>query len=161
LGGVVREPMLKMMLRPGALRGGSYMPELDYMVLADYVRAEAGVVHIIAAGIDTFRVAEVPAVRPVGVAIRFTFASTEEVGSEDDLRLVFQSEDGVLLTIGGTLATPPRPEGVPVHWRTGLLVAFLLTLPIPQFGDYSLSLILGEEELRSIDIRAIPLPTTH
>jgi hypothetical protein len=32
------------------------MPELDFMVAADYVRAEGGILHMIAAGIDTLLV---------------------------------------------------------------------------------------------------------
>lgn len=29
------------------------MPELDYMLLADYVRQDGGVVHVMGAGVDT------------------------------------------------------------------------------------------------------------
>ena len=34
------------------------MPEIDYLVLAEYVRQDAGMTHIMAAGIDTFYVPE-------------------------------------------------------------------------------------------------------
>jgi len=36
------------------------MPELDFMVTADYVRVEGGVLHMIAAGWDTAWVPTVP-----------------------------------------------------------------------------------------------------
>lgn len=40
------------------------MPELDYMVLADYVRQDGGVVHIMGAGVDTVFASAVPTVQP-------------------------------------------------------------------------------------------------
>ncbi len=52
------------------------MPELDYMVLADYVREDTGTIHIMGAGIDTFTVPQVPAAAPVGIALRITFGRT-------------------------------------------------------------------------------------
>src|SRR5215472_10154522 len=54
---------------------GAYaMPELDYMVLADYVRQEAnGVIHIMGAGVDTITTAAVPTQWPLGVALRMSF----------------------------------------------------------------------------------------
>ena len=48
------------------------MPELDYMVLADYVRQDAGVIHIMGAGVDTVTAPAVPTVQPFGVALRIT-----------------------------------------------------------------------------------------
>ena len=38
------------------------MPELDYMVLADYVRQDNGVIHIMGAGMDTIATSAVPTV---------------------------------------------------------------------------------------------------
>jgi hypothetical protein len=46
------------------------MPELDFMVTADYVRAEGGMLHMIAAGVDTLLVRSVPAAQPLGVGLR-------------------------------------------------------------------------------------------
>jgi len=36
------------------------VPELDYMVLADYVRQDGGVIHIMGAGVDTVTAPVVP-----------------------------------------------------------------------------------------------------
>jgi hypothetical protein len=38
------------------------MPELDYMVLAEYVRQDNGVIHIMGAGVDTVATPAVPTV---------------------------------------------------------------------------------------------------
>jgi hypothetical protein len=53
------------------------MPELDYALLCDYVRAEHGVAHVIAAGIDTIHRPEVPSVVNLGLLARIIFADDE------------------------------------------------------------------------------------
>jgi hypothetical protein len=97
----------------------------------------------------------VPTARPVGIAIRFKFDSTEEVGIEHPLRLDFQGEDRVLLSLRGTLPSPPHPVDTPVHWKRGTNLVFQLTVPIPSYGDYSFDLVLDEDPVGSIDIRVV------
>ena len=121
------------------------MPELDYVVLADYVRSDGGTIHIMAAGIDTFSVPQVPAVVMAGIAARIKFDSADEVGAAHRVRLAFQGPDGPVLDISQRIITPPRPLGVPEHWKTAVGLAYPhLRLPLPSYGDYSLELILDE-----------------
>src|SRR5260370_32454537 len=121
------------------------MPELDYMVLADYVREDTGTIHIMGAGIDTFTVPQVPAAAPVGIALRITFGRTEEVGGRHLLKLIFQGPDQHLLDIDASFLTPPQPAGVPEHWRTAVGMALRLMLPLPAYGDYSLELVIDDK----------------
>jgi len=122
------------------------MPELDFMVTADYVRVEGGVLHMIAAGFDTVWTPIVPAVRQVGVGLRI-LVDVAEAREVHRLTLLYQDADGqVLFRINGTfgpvgpeqpLPAPGRPYGVPL--------GFNLPLPLPAFGDYSLELFLDDE----------------
>jgi Family of unknown function (DUF6941) len=122
------------------------MPELDFMVTADYVRVEGGVLHMIAAGFDTVWTPTVPAVRQVGVGLRI-LVDVAEAREVHRLTLLYQDADGqVLFRINGTfgpvgpgqpLPAPGRPYGVPL--------GFNLPLPLPAFGDYSLELFLDDE----------------
>jgi hypothetical protein len=84
------------------------MPEIDYVVLADYVRQDAGMTHIMGAGIDTFFVPEdQPVAVPVGIVARIAFSSRDEVGAEHVISLVFHGpDDEDLLTIGQRFLTP-------------------------------------------------------
>ncbi|GAB3279046.1 hypothetical protein GCM10027589_05420 [Actinocorallia lasiicapitis] len=132
------------------------MPELDYMVLADYVRMDAGVAHIMAAGIDTIRADRLPAAHNAHLAVRLTFGGDEVPGADHLLRLIFSSNDKVLSSVSGTLQVPDRPPGVPVHWRTGMLLNFVMTLPLPELGDYALALVLDERSLKEVDLRVVP-----
>lgn len=139
------------------------MPDLDYVVLADYVRQDNGTVHIMAAGIDTFSLpaAVLPTAVPVGIALRIMFSSRDEVGGEHSLTLRFSAGDEDLLVVRQRFPTPPPPPGVPAHWRTALGIAIRLTLPFPRHGDYALEIVLDEDPRlsRRLDLRAIePTP---
>lgn len=53
------------------------MPQLDFMIVADYVRAEGALLHMIAAGVDTIYTPAVPALHRIGVGIRLTMTPAE------------------------------------------------------------------------------------
>src|SRR5580692_8912015 len=136
------------------------MPELDYVLLADYVRQDAsGTVHIMAAGLDTFtvRAAALPTAMPVGIAARVTFSAQDEVGALNQLNLVYSGPPGDLLTASQQFPTPPPVPGVPQHWRTAVGVAIRLLLPMPVHGNYSLQVMLNDDPRLShtLDLRAI------
>jgi hypothetical protein len=132
------------------------MPQLDYMVLADYVRQDGGVMHIMGAGVDTVGTPAVPIVQPFGVALRLSFDTTEEPGEEHGLTVSFIGPDNRVLDANATFITPPRPPGVPEHWRTGLNVALQIPVPLPQFGDYSCELSIDDGAItKSFEFRVV------
>jgi hypothetical protein len=139
------------------------MPELDFMVTADYVRAEGGVLHMIAAGFDTLLVPAVPVTRSVGIGLRI-LVDVAEAQAVHRLQLIYQGSDGQRLAeVHGTFGPvgpdqPLPPEGRPF----GLPVAFNLPLPVPAYGDYSLDLFIDDkaEAVKSITLTATPPPTS-
>jgi hypothetical protein len=120
------------------------MPELDYMVLADYVRQDGGVIHIMGAGVDTVFAPVVPTVQPLGVALRISFGTTEEPGEQHHLTVAFIGPDSRVLDASATFTTPPRAQDFPEHWRTGLGIALRIAVPLPQYGDYSCELDIDD-----------------
>jgi hypothetical protein len=134
------------------------MPELDYMVLADYVRQDGGVIHIMGAGVDTVTAPTVPTVQPFGVALRISFDTTEQPGDEHHLTVSFIGPDKRVLDANVTFFTPPRAQGVPEHWRTGLGVALQIPVPLPQYGDYSCELNIDDGTIiKSYEFRVVGL----
>ena len=132
------------------------MPELDYMVLADYVRQDNGVIHIMGAGVDTVATPAVPTAQPLGVALRMSFDTTEQPGESHSLKVSFIGPDKPILDVSATFLTPPRPPDVPEHWKTGLGVALQLTVPLPQYGDYSCELAIdGGAITKAYEFRVI------
>jgi hypothetical protein len=120
------------------------MPELDYMVLADYVRQDGGVIHIMGAGVDTVFAPVVPTAQPFGVALKISFGTTEEPGEQHQLTVSIIGPDKRLLDASAVFTTPPRAEDVPEHWRTGLGIALQIPVPLPQYGDYSCELDIDD-----------------
>jgi hypothetical protein len=141
------------------------MPDLEYVVLADYVRQDVGTVHIMAAGIDTFTIPadHLPTAVPVGLVARIAFSLRDRVGEEHDIKLTFSlvdqgdDEETTLLSASQRIATPPRMQDVPDHWRTGANVISRFALPIPRHGNYRLRLEIDDDPRlsRMIDVRAI------
>ena len=136
------------------------MPDLEYLVLADYVRQDAGATHIMGAGIDTFNIPtpQLPAAIPVGLVARITFSIRDEVGASHEISLVFQGPGGIeLLRASQQFPTPPPAPGIPEHWRTAASLVTRLALPFPSHGDYRLQVTIDDDPRlsRSLDVRAI------
>ena len=55
------------------------MPALEYLLLADYVRQDGNLVHIMAAGLDTFYIPE--ALLPAGIPVGASRASASVAGT--------------------------------------------------------------------------------
>ncbi len=128
------------------------MPELDFMVVADYVRAEGGVLHMIAAGFDTMYAASVPVMRQIGVGMRLTMTTTELV-YEHDVELVFQDADGKRISqVHGTINPQPSAQAPPLGRPLGIAMAFNLVVPVPAYGDYSLELLIDHSHKKTIPI---------
>jgi hypothetical protein len=145
------------------------MPQMEYLVLADYVRQDAASTHIMGAGIDTFTVpvGRLPASVPVGVVARMSFDIRDQVGEEHEVSLIFHgpgnTEHGPgnteLLRLTQRLRTPPPAPGIPEHWRTAANLIFRgLLLPLPSYGnDYRLEVIMDDDPRlsRSLDVRVV------
>jgi hypothetical protein len=140
------------------------MPEMEYLVLAEYVRQDAGVTHLMAAGIDTFIIpgGQLPARAPVGVFARMSFDRRDPPGAEHEVSLIFHGPAGAeLLRLTQRLWTPLPAADEPEHWRTRANLIFQgLLLPLPSYGDdYRLEVIMDDDPRlsRSLDIRVVPL----
>jgi hypothetical protein len=136
------------------------MPALEYLLLAEYVRQDGNLVHIMAAGLDTVQIPEgvLPAAIPAGAFARISFSSRDDVGTEHDIKLVFQGPSGDdLLTVSQRFPAPARPPDLPEHWRPAISIVFRLALPITEHGAYRLQVMLDDDPTmsRSVDVRAI------
>lgn len=139
------------------------MPQMQYLVLADYVRQDVpGMTHIMGAGIDTFTVpvGRLPAGVPVGVVARMSFDIRDTVGEEHEVSLIFHGPGNTeLLRLTQRLRTPTRAPGTPEHWPTGANLIFRgLLLPLPSYGDdYRLEVIMDDDPRlsQSLDVRVI------
>lgn len=139
------------------------MPDIDYALLAEYVRQDAGMVHIMGAGLDTVMVpaAALPVAVPVGIAARISFDSRDPVGADHQITFVFKGPDEEdVLTLAHRFQTPAHPPGVPEYWRIGVGVALRLSLLFPRHGGYTLQVTLDDDPTisRTLFVRAVSPP---
>ena len=131
------------------------MPDLDYALLADYVRTEGGLAHIIGAGIDRIWAPQVPTGQNVALLARFRFARAE-CGRPHRLEVIFQDADGERLAQMDAVVEPEWPEGTPLGWGTPGLLGLNIGVPLPVYGTYSFEVMLNDSLMKSIPLAVSP-----
>ena len=129
------------------------MPDLDFMVVADYVRTDAGVLHMVGAGFDTVTLPAIPGILQAGIGLRILL-DVAEAHDPHRFTIIFQNADGARLAeisgvVGPVGADTPEP---PPGRSYGVLLALNTRLPISDQGDYSLDLILDDESAKTITL---------
>jgi hypothetical protein len=135
------------------------MPELDFALLSDYVRAEGGIAHVIAGGIDTIWAPTVPTGQNIGLVFRVMFTRAE-CGRPHRLEVIFQDEDGSRLAQITSTVMPEWNDNQPPHWRTGLIGGLNFGVPLPRYGLYSFEMLMNDNQLKTLPLRVLerPLP---
>lgn len=137
------------------------MPELDFMIIAEYVRAENGVLHMIAGGFDTIIARAVPAARNIGIGLSLKLP-LGEVTKHHTLRLIFHGTDSARITeIGADLPAHSEEPNVPPGRKVGVVTALNMSLPLPAYGDYSLELLVDGNRKKEIPIHVVPPAETQ
>jgi hypothetical protein len=137
------------------------MPELDFMIVSDYVRAENGVLHMIAGGVDTITVRAVPSARSIGIGLSLKLPR-EEVTENHTLRLIFYgTDDARIAEIGADLPARSETPNMPAGRKVGVVAALNMSLPLPAYGDYSLELLVNGNHKKEIPIYVIPPAETR
>jgi hypothetical protein len=131
------------------------MPELDYALLCDYVRAEGGVAHVIAAGIDTIHRPEVPSVANLGLLARIVFAD-DEIDERHQVEVRLHDQEGEQVAQLNLSAVPRPIEGLLEGWPTGALLAINFGVPLPSYGPYTLTILLDGTPTKTINLRVVP-----
>jgi hypothetical protein len=135
------------------------MPELDYALLCDYVRAEHGLAHIVGAGIDTVLARSVPTGRNIGVLVRLRLED-DDFDRPLALTVRFQTEAGEALAEVNAHGVASRPTDVSADWPSSALVAVNFGLFFPEFGRYGIVVEVGGRPLRTLDLRVVPFAET-
>lgn len=130
------------------------VPELDFAILSDYVRAEGGVAHLIAGGIDTIGVPQVPAGHNVGLLIRLS-VTRNECERPHRVEVIFQDEDGERIVQAVGTIEPKWNDSLPPGWKVGAMLALNMGLPLPKFGLYSIEILVNDSSVKSMDLRVV------
>lgn len=131
------------------------MAEIDFVILADYVRNDVGVLSIVGGGFDRLTAATLPSGQNVGLGLRFLFTRTECPGPHV-LRIAFQDADAqVLVEVRAEF-----PVGIPADYEPGDLIGMTINanmgVPLPAYGRYTFEVVLDGQSLKSIPLRVVP-----
>jgi hypothetical protein len=135
------------------------MLQLDYALLCDYVRAEGGIAHVIAAAIDTINRPEVPSVANFGLFARVTFTD-EDLDQLHQFEVRLQDQGGEEIAHVTGARQLEAVEGLPEGWPYGVLLALNFGVPLPRFGTYTLTLLLDGEPVKTINLRVVQAEDT-
>jgi hypothetical protein len=127
------------------------MPELDFAVVCDFVRADGGVAHIIGGGFEEITVDDTPTAHNMGLWARVLLARSE-CDRPHRLELIFQTADGERLTeISGPIERD-WPDNQSAGIKVGVGIAFNFGVSLPELGTYSLEILLNDSLVKSIPL---------
>ena len=132
------------------------MAEVDFVIVADYVRMDDGVLHIVGGGIDRISAATVPTAQNLGLGLRLLF-TRNECERPHELEIVFQDEDGAHLVEARLTLVPKIPPGFPAGFLVPFTVNANLGVALPRYGHYSFEILLDGQSKKSIPILVAPL----
>jgi hypothetical protein len=135
------------------------VPELDYALLCDYVRLEqTGVAHVIAAGVDTVYLQQVPGAANLGLLVRLTF-TRGECDKPHRIEAILADTDGEPVGKFNGVIAPQWQTGMPPGWKTGALLGFNFGVVLPRYGEYSMDILVNDDSKKFINLRAVPPPS--
>ena len=133
------------------------MPELELAVLADFVRQEGGLGHLVAANVDTVTAPQVPAGRNFGLFATMKF-TRNECGRPHRFEVFFQDIDGNRLAEISSVIEAQWDKTLPVGWRTTGVIALNIGLPLPAYGEYAIEILVNDEHRKTLNLRVIAPP---
>jgi hypothetical protein len=132
------------------------VPELDFMIIAEYVRTENGVLHMIGGGFDTIIARSMPATRNIGVGLSLKLLPGE-AAEHHTLRLIFHGAGNIRITeIGADLPAHSGGSDVSPGREVSVVTALNMSLPLPAYGDYSLELFIDSTRKKEIPVYVVP-----
>jgi len=106
---------------------------------------------------DTIYAPSMPWGQNIGLVARFTFTRNES-GRPHRLEVIVQDTDGATTAkIEGTVGAEWM-EDLPPGWPVGALVALNFGIPLPNYGLYSVEILLNDSSVKSLNLRVIPPP---
>lgn len=135
--------------------------KVDWAMLADSAEVRDGLAFILGGAFDTVTVQDLPA-RFQGCVIARLTATISESRHQHAVEIVVLGEDGEELTrVQGGLAIAARPQGLPVGWDQGLLIAVKLDgLVLPRLGVHRVDINLDGTTAANLNFRVVSPPNS-
>ena len=139
--------------------------KLDWMALANYAEDRGGLLYVVGGGWDTINVeAPIEGAPPEvfvviqGMLVIRLLLHTTETSKEHTLVFEIVDEDGGQLVRATAQVHVERNVRVPVGWDQALNLIFPLSgIPLPNPGNYTINLRVGDELLGDRPFRVLKL----
>ena len=125
------------------------MPELDFALLAEHVRMDQGVAHILGGGWDGLVISELPTTVNVSLLAKIGFHRAE-CGRPHRVEVLFQDEDGGRLVHFTITLEPEWTDGYPLTWKSGEQFKLGFPLSFSRYGLYDCLILLNDSLLKTI-----------
>lgn len=125
------------------------MPKLDFAILAEHVRIDKGVAHVIAAGWDGIQISKLPWNVHISLLMKIRFHRTE-CGRPHRVEVLVQDEDGNRLAQITNTMRPHWPEGYPITWRWSEQYALDFPVSLKRYGLYECLILVNDSLLKTI-----------
>ena len=131
------------------------MAEIDFVIMADYVRLDSGILNIVGGGFDQIQASVVPTGQAIGLGMRFLF-TRPECGRPHEFRIIFADERAQpLLQVLHTI-NPEVPPGHEPGTTIGFTVNANLVVPLPDYGVFTFEILLDGVSMKSTRLRVVP-----
>ncbi len=135
--------------------------EVNFAFLCDYADQSGGKMTAIGIGIDTIYTAKVPATHPLFYSIISIKFSTTEVGPKQvGMHLIDADGKSVVPPMDATINVGSPLPGL--LYRNQNIVLVMRGVTFPKYGDYTVSWLLGGQEIKTVPLRVVspPAPPT-
>ena len=136
--------------------------EVSFAFLCDYADQAGGKMVAVGIGIDTIYATKIPATHPLLFAvIGLRFSAVESGSKQVGIRLIDADGKNIMPPLDVTVNVAPPTPGY--MYRTLRIVSALHGLKFDKYGDYSISWLVGEQEVKQVPFKVAeppPLPST-
>jgi len=129
--------------------------EVNFAFLCDYAAQSGGKMTAVGIGIDTIYAPKVPIKHPLFFSVISIRFSTTEVGEKHvGMHLIDEDGNSIIPPLDATVTVSSPPKGL--NYRNQNIVLQLRDVSFPKYGDYTISWLLGGQELKTLSLRIVP-----
>ena len=131
--------------------------EVNFAFLCDYADQSAGKMAAIGIGFDTIYAIKVPAMHPLFYSvISIKFSAPEAAPKQISMHLIDEDGNNVVPPLDTTINVGPPPPGF--LYRNQRIALALHGVTFPRYGDYTVSWLVGGQEIKTVPLKVAPPP---
>ena len=129
--------------------------EVNFAFLCDYAAQSGGKMTAVGIGINTLYAPGIPYKHPLFFSvISIKFSGTEVGEKQMGMHLIDEDGNAVIPPLDATIRVGSPVKGL--QYRNQNMVLQLRDVMFPKYSDYTISWLLGGQEIKTVPLRVIP-----